>query len=36
MVTLPISLVNELGWQRKQKVVVEKQGKTLVIRDWNS
>lgn len=34
MVTLPLNLINELGWQKKQKVVVEKHGNTLVIKDW--
>lgn len=34
MVTLPKELIAELGWQKKQKVVVEKQGKALVIKDW--
>jgi len=33
-VTLPKELIQELGWQKKQKVIVEKHGKTLVIRDW--
>jgi antitoxin component of MazEF toxin-antitoxin module len=34
MVTLPKELIAELGWQKKQKVVVEMKGKTLVIKDW--
>lgn len=33
-VTLPRELIAELGWQKKQKVVVKKQGKKLVIEDW--
>ncbi len=33
-VTLPIEFVRELGWREKQKVVVKKKGKTLVIEDW--
>lgn len=32
--TLPIELVDELGWREKQKVVVEKQGMQLIIKDW--
>jgi hypothetical protein len=34
--TLPISFIRELGWQKKQKVVVEmdKKKKGLVIKDW--
>lgn len=34
MVTLPKELIAELGWQKKQKVVVRKKGDTLVIEDW--
>lgn len=33
-VTLPISLIRELGWQEKQKITVKRKGKTLIIRDW--
>jgi len=33
-VTLPIEFVRSLRWQNKQKVVVEKRGKELVIKDW--
>lgn len=33
-VTLPKELIAELKWQKKQKVVIEKHGKTLVIKDW--
>lgn len=33
-VTLPKELITELGWQKKQKVVVKKQGNKLVIQDW--
>lgn len=36
MVTLPLNLINDLGWQKKQKVVVEKHGNTLVIKDWQN
>lgn len=34
MVTLPKELIAQLGWQKKQKVVVSKKGNTLVIEDW--
>ena len=33
-VTLPIELVRELNWRDKQKVVVTKRGKKLIIEDW--
>ena len=33
-VTLPIEFIRELKWRDRQKVVVEKKGKTLVIKDW--
>ena len=33
-ITLPIEFIRELGWKDRQKVVVEKAGKTLVIKDW--
>lgn len=33
-VTLPIEMVRELGWKSKQRLVVEKQGERLIIRDW--
>jgi antitoxin component of MazEF toxin-antitoxin module len=32
--TLPIDIVRELGWREKQKVVVKKRGKGMVIVDW--
>ena len=34
MVTLPKELIQELGWQKKQKVTVTRRGTTLVIEDW--
>ena len=34
MVTLPKEMIAELGWQKKQKVVVKKVSDTLVISDW--
>lgn len=33
-VTIPKALIDELGWKERQKVVVEKSGDTVVIRDW--
>ena len=33
-VTIPKSLLKELGWKERQKVVVAKRAKTIVIRDW--
>ena len=33
-VTIPKALIEELGWRERQKVVVERDGKTLVVRDW--
>ena len=34
--TLPKELVTVLGWKEKQKVVVKKQGRHLIIKDWKS
>ncbi len=36
MVTLPKELIAELGWQKKQKVVVTRRGKELIIKDGSS
>ena len=33
-VTIPIEYIRALKWQDRQKVVVRKHGKTLVITDW--
>lgn len=33
--TLPIDIIRELGWREKQKVVVKKRGKGIVIVDWD-
>jgi len=33
-VTIPIELVRELKWREKQKVVVKKRGKGVIITDW--
>lgn len=34
-VSLPKEFITELGWQKKQKVVVTKWGKSLIIKDSN-
>ena len=33
-VTLPVELVENIGWKEKQKVVVKKKGKKITIQDW--
>lgn len=33
-VTIPISAMRELGWKEKQKVVVEKRGSGLAVKDF--
>lgn len=33
-VTLPVGVMRELKWQEKQKVVVKKRGKGIIITDW--
>jgi len=33
-VTIPIDIVRDLRWKERQKVVVEKRGKTILIKDW--
>ncbi len=33
-VTLPIEFVRELKWKARQKVVIKKSGKRLIIEDW--
>ncbi len=32
--TIPISVMRELGWREKQKVVVEKRGIGFVVKDF--
>lgn len=32
--TLPIDLVRELNWKERQKVVVKKVGKKIIVEDW--
>ena len=33
-VTLPIELVKQLKWRERQKVVVKKRGRGIIISDW--
>jgi len=33
-VTIPVELLRELGWRERQKVVVKRSGKRLIIEDW--
>ena len=33
-VTLPIEMVKELKWREKQKVVIDKKGSRIIIKDW--
>ena len=33
-ITLPIEIVRELKWRKKQKVVVRKSGSKIIIEDW--
>ncbi|PIP28573.1 MAG: hypothetical protein COX29_00485 [Candidatus Moranbacteria bacterium CG23_combo_of_CG06-09_8_20_14_all_35_22] len=33
-VTLPIEIVKELGWKKKQKVIVRRVAGGIIIKDW--
>ncbi|MDX1627252.1 MAG: AbrB/MazE/SpoVT family DNA-binding domain-containing protein [Fulvivirga sp.] len=33
-VTIPIEMIRELGWKSKQKLVVQRYGEGLIIKDW--
>jgi len=33
-INIPIDILRELGWKERQKLVVKKRGKGLVIVDW--
>ena len=33
-VTIPIELIRKLKWREKQKVVIRRRGKGLIIEDW--
>ena len=32
--TLPVEILRELGWRKKQKVTVKRTGKRIIIEDW--
>ncbi len=34
-VSLPIKEIRELHWQKNQRVTIKRQGKKLIISDWN-
>jgi len=33
-ITLPVEYLQDLKWKGKQKVIVVRKGKTLLIKDW--
>ena len=33
-ITLPIEILRELKWKEKQRVIVRRKGKSLIITDW--
>jgi antitoxin component of MazEF toxin-antitoxin module len=33
-VTLPLEFIKELKWREKQKIVMKKEGKRIIIEDW--
>lgn len=35
-ITLPIDIIREFGWQKKQKIIVkaDKKNKYIIIKDW--
>ena len=33
-VSIPIEILKELKWREKQRVIVKKRGKSLIISDW--
>lgn len=33
-VVIPINMVKDLGWQERQKLVVRRRGKKIIIEDW--
>jgi len=34
VVSIPAEIIRELKWREKQKVVVKKRGKGVVVKDW--
>jgi len=35
-ITFPKQLVKELGWRERQKLTVKRQGRKLIIEDWEA
>jgi antitoxin component of MazEF toxin-antitoxin module len=35
-VTIPLRMIKDFGWKEKQKVVVKRRGKEIVIKDWQN
>lgn len=33
-VSIPMEIIKEFNWREKQKVVVKKSGKKIIIQDW--
>lgn len=33
-ITLPVEVLDKLGWKEHQKVIVDLKGKTISIKDW--
>lgn len=33
-ITIPIEIIKDFNWKEKQKVVVNKRGKSIIISDW--
>jgi bifunctional DNA-binding transcriptional regulator/antitoxin component of YhaV-PrlF toxin-antitoxin module len=33
-VTIPVEMRTQLGWREKQKVIVKKSGRKIIIEDW--
>lgn len=33
-VVIPKEMIKEIGWKERQKVVVKKSGKEIIIKDW--
>lgn len=34
IVSIPREIIAELGWRKKQKLVVTREGNVIIIRDW--
>ncbi|MBI5135231.1 AbrB/MazE/SpoVT family DNA-binding domain-containing protein [Candidatus Uhrbacteria bacterium] len=33
-ISIPIEIIQTLGWKERQKVVVRRRGKKIIIEDW--